>query len=367
MDSAPSETQQIPQGDTSGEPRQRVLVFFSADLADSTPLKSPIGVPPEGAAGAVEALPSWQDQIDGFLKNFRRHFDDEMKQVFCNHGFQQIKLTFFKSIGDELVYYVQPSEPLEACASMRAFLDALAAYNKETEGKLDPRVKGTAWLVGLPVNNHEVELFSAISSEPLGSTGSATLSISRDPRGEDFAGPSMDCGFRAAKFSSAARVTVPPDLALVLLQEAYREKFGFEFSYLGRQSLKGVLGGLPVPLVSVHTTHPELDDQVRGNKCLLPTEANSLEKLCWEFTNTTRDRSWMIPPYFRGAPSLEKKHVFTSVPPWHERRFKELQTKWERKKLKHCRSPGATVSPSALALQAKLHAYKPDTDWHSTR
>ncbi|MBV8191397.1 MAG: hypothetical protein JO339_29445 [Alphaproteobacteria bacterium] len=208
--------------------------FLSLDLAGSTALKI--------------RQDNWADVI-------RYFYGQAVEQV------QDAESTFrvWKYIGDEVVFYTYTSDLAHlqdwisiGFRSERSILDALIRQFPDLEGRVS--VKGIAWIA--PVTGYaDLDVSGADANaitESLTTAGNLRandLSF-RDTRDNvDFIGPSIDAGFRLARFARPLQLVVSPALAYYFLKGAKRTN---DFRVVGFESLKGVARGELYPAVWYH-------------------------------------------------------------------------------------------------------------------
>jgi len=137
-----------------------------------------------------------------------------------------------------------------------AFKQALAEFPSQWQNKNIPlRLKGAAWIAGFPVTNSEI-----IIETDAGRT-------------MDFLGPSIDLGFRLAKFSDERRFILSADLALMLLDAVQRLEVSstvFDLFLHGKENLKGIIDNKPYPVVwlDIGDEDKELEESLLGVKRL---------------------------------------------------------------------------------------------------
>ncbi len=206
---------------------------------------------------------------------------------------------FVKAIGDEILLATPVETSQECVKALRAFMRCLQSFNLEYQGEgVSLELKGAAWIAGFPINNHRLVV-----------------------RGEqpDYIGPSIDVGFRLARFSSRRRLVVSVDLALLIGSR----NSGFKIYYEGREPLKGVLGDRPYPIIWIDTGIVRLEDSLVGiKKAACPRK--DLNKFCRTFIESCGETSWLIVPYLRNDPA------FSKVPVRHRRILEDWKTEDEK-------------------------------------
>jgi hypothetical protein len=186
-----------------------VRLFLSVDLENSTKLK-------HSTASKGE---EWLTAVLLFAKSFPQLLDAQLQERCRRLGHAALGLPpIWKMLGDELVFVVVIDKANLASAYIEAFQNALMIWNYDvsngtSRGPL--RVKGAAWLAGFPIVNAVID--------------------AGDGR-EDYAGPSLDAGFRIAKLAAPRRLAVSVDLAWLLLKTNFDGLICFD----GPTLLKGL-------------------------------------------------------------------------------------------------------------------------------
>ena len=65
---------------------------------------------------------------------------------------------FWKALGDEVVYCLELTDPLQVILGLGVFLGILNHYQRVFQRSPGLSAKGTAWLAGFPVSNSEIVL-----------------------------------------------------------------------------------------------------------------------------------------------------------------------------------------------------------------
>ncbi|MFT3921566.1 MAG: hypothetical protein QM778_03430 [Myxococcales bacterium] len=263
---------------------------MSVDLIGSTAFKNRIGAADEYAGGHP-----WIGEFARFYASFSNFLVRGANPLLKQEGAEPI---LFKAIGDELVFSALVKSGEHIALLMEAFRDALCAYYRQHLVGTRLGLKGTAWLAGFPINNAEVRL-------PNGAV--------------DFIGPSIDAGFRVAKFSSLSMIALSVDLALVL---ALVRPNRFEFVFHALESMKGVLGGNPYPIFGLDSGLRTAEEELTGEG---PTNVRS-EKVSAYATRFFAELapSWLFAPY------LSDDERFKAKPAHHD----EILALWEREEAK---------------------------------
>ncbi|MGY3441126.1 hypothetical protein [Bradyrhizobium sp. USDA 4473] len=236
---------------------------MSVDLVGSTAFKGGAGEAPVKSS----AHPMWVDEIGKFYREFpatvRRRFGE---QAATFKPLLDSCPLVWKTVGDEIIFCCRVKSSDHLVCIIEAFLQSLEDYGRvlDSRGKhLD--VKGAAWLAAFPAPNVTVEIFHSDMSSTV-DLGDEKLECRADeePHKFDFLGKSIDCGFRLAKFSSADRLIVSVELALALCESFSSDgaRWKRDFTYLGREELKGVISGRPYPILVIDTQRSALRREV---------------------------------------------------------------------------------------------------------
>ncbi|WIM09110.1 hypothetical protein [Enhydrobacter sp.] len=186
--------------------------------------------------------------------------------------------TFWKGVGDEVLFTKIVRSPVDAAAALHALLGLMREQRRQFAAKPQWQrlnVKGAAWLAGFPINNAEVILpakdgrpaANALDDPVAENYRLVALRDSAPAKGTafhaDYIGPSIDLGFRLRELADPRRLVVSADLAWLLCHAHRgcdaRERAACaylampEVGYEGRTRLRGILGGDPYPLMWVES------------------------------------------------------------------------------------------------------------------
>lgn len=300
-----------------------------------------------------EAAEDWFLPIAGFYHELERAFFSHWHR----HASQAAKLGWepgeppelWKAAGDELLYSKTLSDYWQAWTCVQALIDAVNDHRDELRKQfhmLD--LKASAWLAGFPVNNVEIVVLSDRAKPEKDETeGDAVLANFRlleriDSKKKkdrfdrryfrDFVGPSMDTGFRLAELSTARKMAVSADLALMLAftDIALHGKTSdhgvspLAFHYDGRTPLKGVIDGAPYPFIWLDTAPPNslftYEDKINGPKKVENTSA--IKDFCENFLRDLGERHM---PFIENSsePYFCKKSTF------HDLRLQAMSAYWQ--------------------------------------
>lgn len=324
--------------------RSTLRLFMSVDIVGSTAFKQ-TGVATKDEDSRDGKLPAepWFSPIAQFYRQIELLFAQEWKiytdKHSSNFGWQTgSPPEFWKGIGDEVVYYKDITHHQEAYCCLHCWINAVNRYRlilQQKFPKLD--VKSTAWVAGFPVNNSEIIFRTNVDDvvEPHGGSDAVFDNAqllkryyngsNRSGLVRDFIGPSIDTGFRLAQFASPRKLIVSVDLALLLssAEGARPREFCYhamEFYFDGTSLLKGVLGGVPYPIIWVDLLGA---DSLESAEDRLSRRENvnqaHLRDYCEEFLAKYKAR--ISRPYIRDRFDV----LFSEIPERHVDRLSQLK------------------------------------------
>lgn len=266
--------------------RRRLLLFLSVDMEGSTRLKQTI---------SNRQAQVWLDVVLRFIEEFPQAFQAKRDE----HARKQRRAVpaprLWKMLGDELVFWVEPERLHDVAALVETFRAALETLNtrtrEERSGAVFPLVKGAAWVAGFPVTNAVVRM---------------------EDDSEDFVGPSMDAGFRIAKFANSRRFAVSVELAWLLSHEEGRSNVTLHFE--GCADLKGVAEESGYPAIWIETSPSDfkrLEDDLLGRSAQGSTK--KVHQLCDAFI-----KEYGVPDH---TPFLPTDLSTTAIPSGYEGRY----------------------------------------------
>ena len=235
-------------------------LFMSVDLVGSTAFKAKHRDRREGN----EPYPVWLNRTRSFYREFPRilgeHYAEHLKTFEGHSSYADRSPKVWKTVGDEVIFCIRITclEHLACC--LRAFTRALSTYGElinDQEPELD--VKGCAWIASFPAPNATVASASRLSLKPnqsvvgdqLGETDEQNADIT--PGDYDFLGKQIDTGFRISKFAEKHELALSIDLVWLLTILKHLGLSDFQFTFRGREVLKGVIAGVPYPIITVQT------------------------------------------------------------------------------------------------------------------
>ena len=311
---APGERKVFPDNFPDGL-KPRLRLFLSVDLVGSTEYK--------------QSRYTWRPEILSFYRNFDFVLQAQHQVFSDTHREPVAAPEFWKTNGDELLYACELQSLAHAHALMHVWLSALERYRTEfTEGQRHLDVKSTAWIGLFPLPNCEVffargraQLEPDVARDPVlvqselrdewyaGGGGGAII--------RDFAGPSIDTGFRLTAWSTPQRLTLSVDLAFLLTNSGTRGIGPLRLHLSGRQTLKGVVGDEPYPRLWV-----PVDGWSARHDRLEPatTDWETIRSYCEAIIE--QNYSSITPVYLSGA----RHDDFDWVPPYI---IKRILAQWE--------------------------------------
>lgn len=212
----------------------KLRLFASADLVGSTAFK------------ASQTDSRWAPTFKEFFSDFPTCLAGCYGNLPAEFEVPDDKFIAWKFSGDEILFWVQLKKSTHVASHLLAFKNAVSQFPKQWEEKKIPlKLKATAWIAGFPVTNTEIRIGGSETNE-------GNL---------DFIGPSMDLGFRIAKYTTVRQFVLSADLAMMLLDsidliEAPRKHFQMHLH--GLEQLKGVIDNEPYPIFWVDTRDGEI-------------------------------------------------------------------------------------------------------------
>ncbi len=262
----------------SNEPdrRQKLRLFFSADLVGSTAFKA-IRVACENNV-YDKKRETWSGVFLDFFERFVSEFHEQ-----CRAAEQRIgdiwhtklprplhldRIEVWKTLGDEILFtdIISPDHAhAHVAGQVMAFYDAIHIIDEEFT-RYDLGVKGSVWTAGFPIRNKEVRFcmgepsYAAVmpddtKTEADPDTGSNVLIAGT--WFHDFLGPEIDSGFRLAKHTSRRRIVVSIDVADVL-STINIPAYPLRIHHLGWRVLKGSYYERPYPIFWLSKGNPSI-------------------------------------------------------------------------------------------------------------
>ncbi len=255
-------------------PHYRIRLFLTVDLVGSTAFKAKSG---EIGRTKDQPYPEWVTRFRQFYRLFPETLEAEYRNITTDGSFEPCPRVW-KTIGDEIIFCVRVLHTRHVARCVSAFLKALDEFGRSLEGdKVPLDVKGSGWIAPFPADNIAIKVIESANGGSPSSDFEFSEEIEADvdnfPHKYDFLGRNIDAGFRFAKNASADKFTASVELGYILAEAASVGIFSGRFSYHGRESLKGVHGDRPVPIVSIDTERSVSKRNVRERERLLTQES----------------------------------------------------------------------------------------------
>lgn len=195
--------------------RSKLLIFLSIDILNSSSLKSQNS--------------QWLKE-DGWLNSALRFYQVIPEAVLTNwhrlsHENEVEKSTppsLWKSLGDELIF----KKEILSVQSLEQTIKVWQRVADHVEKELDIEVKITAWTAGFPIINTEIvrpanlnhKIYTDYEGDPILQNLAFLQEANQVPSkySYEYAGPSIDIGFRLAKISDHTRFVISIEIAYLL-------------------------------------------------------------------------------------------------------------------------------------------------------
>lgn len=254
--------------------RERLLLFLSVDLENSTQLKQVQGRRRDN---------DWLPVILTFIEDFPEKLRAKASELDLRAP------TVWKLLGDEIVFVVELKDGREPAAYLHALRESVREWNSRVREKsrndyTQLPVKGSAWIAEFPVVNTVVPI----------SDGQ-----------EDYVGPSMDAGFRISRLATVRRLSISAELAWLTIKSiplCKKLPRPIDIYFDGRLSIKGIAEGIGYPNLWIEITASAFHDgehQVLGRK--QKNYQSQIKKLCGNYV-----KEYGVPDYMPFIPGAEK-------------------------------------------------------------
>jgi hypothetical protein len=287
----------------------RQVLFLSVDIAGSTAYKH------------GQKIHQWKNAFSDFYEHFPLAFENSWQE--SQRGSQILKDKYapspWKSIGDELVFCSYPQSSFEVVEQVRSFIRTINAYGKAKleaiNGSHKLGLKATAWLAEIPTVN--LKILKPQRIEHQDSTYENRSTQSESFANVDFIGPSIDAGFRLAKFATTEKCIVSVELAAILAAKL-NEKIYFD----GLQPMKGVLDETPYPIIWLPLTLAHSTENLRSSI----SPASKLSAFCRDFITKEIEEKFEINTY----PYFENDDTFGILNSKHKDAYEEFMRTLEQ-------------------------------------
>ncbi|MBB4168520.1 hypothetical protein [Rhizobium sp. BK538] len=213
-------------------------------------------------------------------------------------------------------------------------MDALEQYGRylDSQENIALDVKGYGWIAAFPFPNVTVQVFDPGDTSNMTTTATwdlpdegVELNADARPARFDFLGREIDSGFRTGKYCSADKLSMSVELAWLISKYGDEAPMkGVEFTYAGRQSMKGVLGDRPYPVVALDVERSAARRKVRDRERDLMAVAGKALKAdaVHSFLDSFMEDEGIVKPWLR-------KNLADKSPPDLPDEYKVFKDTWE--------------------------------------
>lgn len=212
-------------------------------------------------------------------------------------------------------------------------MTALEQYGQYLDGQGSTRldVKGYGWVAAFPFPNVTVQVFESSSEEGKRNLAYEELpdedleaAADKQPARFDFLGKEIDSGFRTGKFCSADKLSLSVELAWLITKYGDEAPMkGIEFTYSGRQYMKGVLNDRPYPIITIDVERSAARRTVRERERTLLPSVTLLKPLkVHDFLESFMDDEGIIRPWLQ-------KHSADALTPQYPHEYRTFADRWK--------------------------------------
>jgi hypothetical protein len=257
--------------------KPRLRLFMSVDVVGSTKLKQPEYLELDWFLILQSFYGETVLAVQTEWLKLQKVIDPENHGIFLGDPPQ-----FWKTVGDECLYYKDLSDSRQVAITIECWKRALTRVrtflyrqNKGPLEKADVRldIKSTIWSAGFPWRNktivspsglldelckgHYAQVFQSAHEEAYLDEGEPCEE--KNPRVEfDFVGPGIDIGFRLCSHATIQKMVLSMDVAYILALRGANAILKPEpIYYDGRLPLKGVFAGRDYPLFWIDNSPPD--------------------------------------------------------------------------------------------------------------
>jgi len=233
----------------------KLKLFLSVDVVGSTAFKQAQPHTHWRTHNSSGGPSNWLMFLSSFYRDFgtriRFHLGRRLKDAgISDSGDPDEKVGtphLWKALGDELVFVIELKHDSHLPIILDAFRHAINEeidYAKSGDYPLPISLKGAAWVAGFPVCNAEIPMLADHQDVK------HTKDTVKDGRviGYDYAGPSLDIGFRISKLASPQRLIISAEIAYLLTNANGTGQLLHLLHFDGPAEFKGVLGGDEYPV-----------------------------------------------------------------------------------------------------------------------
>lgn len=260
-------------------PEYRVRLFLSVDLTGSTAFKS--------KTSSFEWLKAFQHFYGEFPPIFSDQFNEVCGSIDSICGLEKTEAPkIWKTIGDEILFVNRVNSITHLGAYVTAFSRSLHKFGEQVQRFSGLNTKGNGWVAAFPSPNCSIGVSSVGEKDPLSGlddlrTEDFEGKVDKNPRNYDFLGKGIDGGFRISRNSTINAFTISPALAFLLTKAKGNPdatKFEADFVFHEPQEFKGVLNGMPYPVISLDTIRSQKERDLHLLEAELLQKPNIVQK-----------------------------------------------------------------------------------------
>lgn len=294
----------------------------------------------------------YRDFSTSFLTECQK-FEQLYKSGWNGVWVEPEKPHLWKAAGDELIYCVKLLDHRHVALFISAWVEAIKTVRpvlSTYSHKLN--LKACAWLAGFPVNNTEVTLevgkpngvslagsHNTAANENMLNLHYYYSAADKTQGGSmvvDYIGPSLDIGFRLGGYATPRRFICSVELAWLIcraledktvrsvrdLAENCKDNASV-FHVSERQVLKGVLDGVPYPIIWIdigeHKQFNEVEDQVFANA---PLSSKRVIEYCEAFIESC-NVDYLIRPFIKDEAQSSPSESYVQ-------KYEKLLAHWQK-------------------------------------
>lgn len=355
--------------------KSRLIMFFTVDIVGSTAYKQKhISSPHVGDISSSTEInrksklhPKWHSPLAEFYNDTPSIFSEQWESIKKEQESIGDAPSFWKAIGDEVGFTKRLTKADEVIAGLLAWRNTLFELkNRIQKHSPDLDVKSAVWLAGFPITNTEVVFLSKNqlipnlrtfenSDDDFVYSSLARLKLYYQQKNksssdgesfawvQDFVGPSIDTGFRISTKATPRKLVLSIELVYLLADyccikpktttnkspkhnslEAFAKQLISALCFDGRESFKGVMGGVPYPIfwIDQDQIDPESSEFNRYEQSLQNNKSLSQDEVkgyCNSFIE--KFSRYINKPYILNESEL----VYGEVPEVHEQRLQQLK------------------------------------------
>ncbi len=225
-----------------------LLMFFSVDLIGSTAFKQK-NIQKDNLSS------NWKKNFQDFYNNFKIELQQSYQKIEDTLITEKENFYYpyrWKFLGDEIIFVTHIDDFKYIYPHIEAFKKALVDYNVEEKTL---KIRFTSWLAEFPIVNTILGDIKANFKKEIYSKTEV-----------DFLGPSIDLGFRIAKYSSERKIVISVDLAFTLLKYCLDNKIKPYYFYFDKEQAAIGLINNKYPIIWIDNFDGEnpIEDELYG-------------------------------------------------------------------------------------------------------